>query len=472
MSAIIEKICAEVSKRVTPSNNERRRILELAHNMKRKVTEAAEAEGVKVTVRVEGSVAKDTWLSEEPDIDIFMRVPPIVPREEFGKTLLKIARKATKGLIQIERFAEHAYLEAVTDNIRVNIVPCYQVEQGEWISATDRTPFHTDYVKARLKEKSCIEIRILKKFMKKVGVYGAEIKVGGFSGYLCELLVLNYGSFAEVLESFAGWKGRHIIDYEGLYGGTEENIGEVFEEPLVVVDPVDKRRNAAAAVRVDRLNEFVAAAREFLNRPHLGFFYPTEMTALSDKKLLRNIEIRGSTLVFVNFRKVETVPDVLWGQLYKSQRSIREMLEKHGFNVIRDVVWSDEENLNAFIFELEEKFLPLMKKHLGPPIRKRTECERFLQKHLDAPHTVSGPRVEGERWVVEIKRKHRDVVDLLNSKLRGGGRNIGVAGLISHVLSEGFEILVNEEILETYASNLRFAKFLMEYLKGKPGWLQ
>ena len=31
--------------------------------------------------------------------------------------------------------------------------------------------------------------------MQGIGVYGAEIKVGGFSGYLCELLVMKYGGF-------------------------------------------------------------------------------------------------------------------------------------------------------------------------------------------------------------------------------------------------------------------------------------
>jgi tRNA nucleotidyltransferase (CCA-adding enzyme) len=47
------------------------------------------------------------------------------------------------------------------------------------------------------------EVRLLKKFMKGTGVYGAEIKIGGFSGYLCELLILKYRSFAQTIEAFA-----------------------------------------------------------------------------------------------------------------------------------------------------------------------------------------------------------------------------------------------------------------------------
>jgi tRNA nucleotidyltransferase (CCA-adding enzyme) len=472
MSTTLEAVCAEVAKKVTPSEEERKRILDLAERLKDKVLEATAEEGIKARVRVEGSVAKDTWLSKEPDIDIFMRVPTTIPREEFGTTCLKIARKATEGFKQVERFAEHPYLEATVDDTTVNIVPCYQVERGEWMSATDRTPFHTDYVKARINEEMCREIRLLKRFLKGVGVYGAEIRVGGFSGYLCELLILNYGSFIKVLESFADWKGRRIIDYECFYEGKEEVVERIFEEPLVMVDPVDKGRNVAAAVSEERLDEFVVAAREFLRNPHLAFFYPLEIVSLSTEEIVTTLETRGSATVFVKFGKVDAVPDVLWGQLYKSQRSLHKMIQRHEFNIIRDSVWSDEENLNVFIFEIEKRSLPLVKRHWGPPIRKREECEKFLQKHLRAPHTVSGPRVERGRWVVERKREYRDVMKLFTERLRDGGKSSGVADLISQTISKGFKILVNDEILELHSSNPEFARFLTEYLKGKPRWLQ
>jgi len=471
MTSHFEEICADVLKKITPSPREKERILTLANELTGKVRKAAKEAGVETEVRVEGSIAKDTWLSEEPDIDIFMRVPTTVPREAFGTICLEIARRATKGLKQVERFAEHPYLEAIIDKVRVNIVPCYRVKRGEWISATDRTPFHTDYVKPLLDERKCGEVRLLKRFMKGVGVYGAEIKVGGFSGYLCELLTLNYGSFVEVLKSVADWKEKTIIDYEGYYKGREKEAEKIFEEPLIIVDPVDKGRNAAAAVRKERLDEFVASARTFLKTSHLNFFYPPEVEVLDAKRLVGTIKARGSTILFVKFGKVSAVPDVLWGQLYKSQRSLRKMLQQHDFSVMRDYVWSNEENLNIFIFEVESRFLPLIKKHLGPPLRKKVECEKFLRKHLGAGHTISGPRVEAGRWVVEIKRKHIDAVDLLLEKLGDGGRRVGVAELVSKAVANSVEVLVNEEVLKLYSSSLEFAKFLTEYLEGKPRWL-
>ncbi len=471
MTALLEEVCVDVLNRVTPTPGERKRILALTEELMKKVAVGAKEANLDAEVRIEGSVAKDTWLSEEPDIDIFMRVPTTVPREAFGTICLNIAKKATEGYKQVERFAEHPYLEAVIDNTRVNIVPCYRVISGEWISATDRTPFHTNYVKRLLNERLCGEIRLLKKFTKSIGVYGAEIKVGGLSGYLCELLVLNHGSFVEVLSSASDWKEKVIIDYGGYYKGREQDIEKIFEEPLVAVDPVDKGRNVAAAVRKERLHEFTVAARAFLKDPHQKFFYPPEVEALNPEKLVQSVKTRESTIVFVKFGRVKAVPDVLWGQLYKSQRALQRMLQQHDFNILRYSVWSNEENINLLIFEVESRFLLPVKKHLGPPVWKKVECDKFLNKHLGSMRTVSGPRLEGGRWVVEIKRKHTNVVDLFIEKLKDGGRQIGVADKISKAVADSMEILLNTEVLGLYSSDPQFAKFLTEYLEGKPRWL-
>ena len=74
-------------------------------------------------MRVEGSVAKDTWLRENPDIDIFMRLPTSIPRKNLGDIGLKIAKKAAGTYEQIERFAEHPYLQIIVEGYRVDIVP-------------------------------------------------------------------------------------------------------------------------------------------------------------------------------------------------------------------------------------------------------------------------------------------------------------------------------------------------------------
>jgi tRNA nucleotidyltransferase (CCA-adding enzyme) len=212
--AKIEHVCSEVLRRISPSATERKKISTLASELERKVAFAAKKRGVEAVVRVEGSVAKDTWLREEPDVDVFMCLSPTIPRKTLGKVSLAIAREATEGSRQVERFAEHPYLEAFVDGYRVNIVPCYCATGGEWLSATDRTPFHTDYVNKLLDQSLRGEVRLLKRFLQGIRAYGAEIKVGGFSGYLCELLIIHHGSFRKTLEAFATYTPRMVIDVE------------------------------------------------------------------------------------------------------------------------------------------------------------------------------------------------------------------------------------------------------------------
>jgi tRNA nucleotidyltransferase (CCA-adding enzyme) len=471
MVSNLERVLATVRRKTAPSSQERKEVLSTAQTLVERVEKEAKNAGIDAQVRVEGSVAKDTWLRREPDIDIFMQLPTTTPREMFGTICLRIAKKATRNSKQVERFAEHPYLEAFANSTRVNIVPCYRAKPGEWMSATDRTPYHTDYVKPKLDERLKAEIRLLKRFMKGIDVYGAEIKVGGFSGYLSELLTLYHGSFVGVLNSAANWRHQWIIDYENHYRGRESEVPKIFDEPLVVIDPVDRGRNVASAVRKQRLDEFITACRAFLKEPRLKFFYPKETQPFKREKLLGAIQKRGTALVFVQFGKPKSVPDILWGQLYRTHRSLVKMLHQNDFNVLRSAVWSDEQTLGVFLFEVGSRFLPAAKVHLGPPIDKKIECESFLRKHAESAATVSGPYVKDGRWIVEIKRKHTDVSDLLREKLKKDGRQAGVAKLISKAMASPMEIRVNREIMPVYSSNSDFAKFLTDYIMGKPKWL-
>ncbi len=134
-------------------------------------------------------------------------------------------------------------------------------------------------------------------------------------------------------------------------------------------------------------------------------------------------------------------------------------------------MWSDEKSLNVFILEVQHRLLPHARKHIGPPLGRKEECGRFLEKHVDSARALSGPRIEEGRWVVEIERKYTDLVELLKTELKDGGRDAGLAELVSQAVAEQATVLVNEEILPAYSSNQSFAEFLTEYIEGRPRWL-
>jgi tRNA nucleotidyltransferase (CCA-adding enzyme) len=467
----INSLTKLVLEKITPTIEDRAKVEAITRELELKVSLACRQESVDAVVRVEGSVAKDTWLRENPDIDIFMRLPISIPRKHFGTVALRIAKNAAGSYEQIERFAEHPYLQLIVEDYRVDIVPCYDTKPGEWKSATDRTPYHTDYIKKHLDKDLLGEVRLLKKFMKGTGVYGAEIKIGGFSGYLCELLILKYRSFAQTIEAFAHYNKRVIVDIENQYADRERDFSLLFPEPMVIIDPVDKGRNVASPVQPQKLYDFVGAARAFLKKPNITFFYPPKTNALSIVELQSKLVNRGSSLVFLVIDQASTVPDVLWGQLFRTKRALSKMIELNDYKILKDSVWSNEKTLSVFVFELEQQFLPNVKKHFGPPLEREAECENFLAKYANNKTVISGPYIEDGRWIVEVPRKTTDVVVLLKEKLADGGKNAGVADLIAESISKKVKIAVNGEINEVYAENGDFAVFLTDFVFGKPFWI-
>ena len=467
-----ESITRQVLEKITPTREDHVKVDAITRELELKVSLACKQAGVSAIVRVEGSVAKDTWLRENPDIDIFMRLPTSIPRKNLGDVALKIAKNAAGSYVQIERFAEHPYLQLIVKDYRVDIVPCYDAKHGEWQSATDRTPYHTDYINQRFNASLRAEVRLLKRFMKGTGVYGAEIKVGGFSGYLCELLVTKYGSFIETVQAFARYSKRVIIDIENFYAERQSELSLLFPEPLVIVDPVDMGRNVASAVQPEKLYSFVGAARAFLKKPDAVFFYPPKPEALPVASLRSQLESRGASIVFLAVDQVSAVPDVLWGQLYRTKRSLHKLLELSDYKILRDTVWSNEKNLSIFTFELESQVLPSNRKHLGPPLEREAEGENFLSKYAANLQVISGPYIEDGRWIVEVPRKTTNAVSLLKEKLADGGKNAGIAELIAKSIRENLKVLVNAEIIDIYRENGDFAEFLTDFLSGKPFWLK
>jgi tRNA nucleotidyltransferase (CCA-adding enzyme) len=472
MQTELEALTRQILKKITPTAEEYHKVEALSRRLEQKIDEACRQQGIQATVRVEGSVAKDTWLRENPDIDVFMRLPISIARKNLGEVGLKIAKTAAKDATEvIERFAEHPYLEIIIDEFRVDIVPCYDAKPGEWQSATDRTPYHTDYIKKQLSPQMRGEVRLLKRFMQGVGVYGAEIKIGGFSGYLCELLILSYGSFAKTVQAFADYNKRVVIDPINHFEGRQKELALLFPEPLVIVDPVDKARNVASAVQSEKLYNFIGAARVFLKKPSKAFFFPPKQAVLKSTDLKRQLSVRSSSMLFLVVDGIPAVPDVLWGQLYRSKRSLRKLLELNDYKVLRDAVWSNEKTQNIFVFELEQRVLANIKKHVGPPLERPVECDSFLAKYQQNKQVIAGPYVEDGKWIVLVQRKNCDAAVLLKEKLADGGKNVGVSELIAKAFKANLKVLVNDEISQVYGADGEFAAFLTGFLSGQPFWL-
>jgi tRNA nucleotidyltransferase (CCA-adding enzyme) len=469
------EVCDAVKKKIAPSPNLKSAVETKAEQIRAAVERECVKANLEAEVRLDGSVAKDTWIRDYADVDIFMRVNPQLTKTQLRDVCLPIARKALFAHRIVERYAEHPYIESTVElgkksELRVNVVPCYKVEKGKWLSATDRSPYHTEYVNQHLPKEQRDEVRLLKAFMRGIGSYGADIKTGGFSGMLCETLIASRKDFRRVVQDFMGWREEEVIDVENYYEGRREEAHRIFREPLVVIDPVDKGRNLAAAVRENQLCNFVGACRQLNWKPSAALFAQPKVRALTRADYRKLIRTRGSTIICLALGRMDAVVDILWSQLYRTQRALVNLLENNDFKVIRSWAWSDEKSLNVILFELEQGLLPRPRRHDGPPVYRVDESASFLSKHATNPSTISGPWIENGHWVVEKRRSVVSANALLKTTLRLGGKNVGVASLLAASFRKRLQILENERIGRLVGSNTEFARAMRTYLSGRPAW--
>jgi tRNA nucleotidyltransferase (CCA-adding enzyme) len=390
-------------------------------------------------------------------------------RREWTEKVLPAIRKGIHAKT-VDRYAEHPYLEFHIDGIRVNVVPCYSVEKGQWKSATDRTPYHTEYMREHLKPEMRLEARLLKRFMKGIRSYGAEIRVGGFSGMLVETLILHYKSFLDTLVQASKWKPVIFLDLEKPTSSQDSRPRDLGS-PMVVIDPVDPNRNLAAAVRDDKLWGFVAASREFQNNPGTWYFFPPKPTPKTKAQIAKLLEHQTRDIVAISFEHSKIVPDVLWGQLLKIEKGLTELMIRQDFHPIRSTVWSDEDRSSAIFVELDTSTLPGVQLRQGPPISKMNDSQGFLDRHLNANDTIRGPWMEDGRWVVDKKRRILTIEQLVTMALKDRRLGLALPDELSNSFRQNVKVLENRQIVRLLGRE-GFDQALSEFLAAKPAWLK
>lgn len=362
----IDNVLAEALALCNPTPAEVKKITAVAEETKRLVEGRATAEVAGVMFG--GSFAKGTWLRGDADVDIFIKVRPSVDEKRFEELGVEMGKAALKKHGPHLRYSDHPYVEAFVNGVRVNVVPCYEVQKGEWKSAADRSPFHTQYIADSLDEAKKNQVKLLKKFFKLAGIYGAEISTGGFSGYVSEVLVAKYGSFEGVLRAAAEFSQGQVIAVDDLY---DHDVAKTFQSPLVIIDPVDPRRNLGTAISPESAGRFALAARAFLAGPSLKFF---------GRQRLRVAKALYPHVLVVEFSHRERTPDTIWGQLKRSANSLAKQLEIAGFAVVRTSCNTDEKTSGVFAFLLESLALPPYAARKGPEIFRAKDTASFIAK--------------------------------------------------------------------------------------------
>ena len=392
----------EVLSKIRPSWEERRRAEEAAREAIYAADTALRLAGFRgYELRLEGSFAKDTWLSGELDFDIFALFNRDQCREavrEFAARVEPVLRKL--GYSVELKYAQHPYLRFLVQGFWAELVPgCRARRPEDVVTPVDRTPLHTEFIRSRLKPWQRDEVRLLKSFMKGIGVYGAEMAIRGFSGYLAELLVARYQCFRRVISHAANWHPPVYIDLEGSREGRDKPAAK--DSVMVFPDPVDPRRNAAAAVSKKSLAVFILASKLYTEAPCREFFHrfqpppPRPLPWLWGRRL--------SNLLLIRVEPGKRVPpENMWGIAARLHSIVEKALVNHGFRLRYSSHTVDEDSLNAYILvEAEATTLPDPMLRVGPPSwAPLGRVKGFLERH---------------RWAARVNDE-----GLLETHVRGG----------------------------------------------------
>ncbi|MFH1420713.1 MAG: CCA tRNA nucleotidyltransferase [Candidatus Aenigmatarchaeota archaeon] len=408
-----------------------------------------------------GSTGKGDWLSGDHDIDLFIMFPKNTSREKLEDLGLLYGKQVAKdmhGEAHTE-FAEHPYTCVKINEYDIDIVPCYRIKPGEKIkSAVDRSPLHLHYIINKFDDKLRDETRLLKQFMKGIGVYGSDVKTEGFSGYICELLISQYGSFESVLKAAAKWQAPQIIVLKGK--PSKVRLVKKFDgKPLIFIDPVDKERNVAAVISVEKFFEFVKKSRDFINDPSPEYFFKQQPRVLSAEQE-RSLKERQTKFIAIVSEKPDIIDDIAYPQFRRAQKRLLSLLRENEFVVLRSYVAGlENEKKMAIIIELEVWSLPKIKKMPGPYVWSSRHVKEFLKKY-SVPDF--GPYIEGKAWVVDKKRSFPDVSHLLKDFLSQMPEELVKHGIPEQISSSMFKasFLEHDEFWSLVRSNQEFSDFL------------
>ena len=371
----MKELIEEALKQVEPKLEERERLLKLKDRILNEINNL----GIKnIEPKVVGSIAKGTFL-EGTDIDIFLLFQKGTNLKKEG---LNLARKILPN--GKELYAQHPYLRGEIEGVGIDLVPCFAIDNStESISAVDRTPFHTDWVISNISGLEN-EVRLTKQFLKAIGAYGANSAIGGFSGYLVEILCIKYGGFLNLVKEMSQWRPPIIIN----------KIDEAPNSPIMICDPVDDKRNVAAGVTLKGLGTAILASKSFIDKPSMNFFFPE----------YKEREFQGNlTSIVLTLPKGTEETVMPW--LQKQGRKIYSALSD-----FEPIAWNVNMGEEGYIvIETGVRELPEIVSHKGPAPWENGAIE-FLKKYPNA--TLNNERLE-----IGKKPKKRTIDDVVKTLL-------------------------------------------------------
>lgn len=373
---IFDKVAAAVLKKHKVTEKEHKAILTKIDAFIHQLTKALKQQHIGAYVMLGGSAAKGTFVKHDFDCDVFVRFAYATYKNKDISLLLEKALKKAK--ITSERVhGSRDYFIGTWKGIDFEAIPVlYITEPSQAKNITDMSPLHVEWLNQHMTEKLRDEILLTKLFFMAQKIYGAESYMNGFSGHVVDILAVYYGSFKGILEHAVTWQEKEVINITSHAVNLQAINPDKLHSAIIVIDPVQPGRNAAAAVSFEQFYHLKNQAAEFLETPSIHYFQRKSLTLQDIKKKNRNSLI-------ISALPLKGKLDTAGTKIYKVLEFIVEELKRHDFTVV-DSGWDWQEDIdkNALLWiTVKEKKLAATKEQMGPPVRLQKDAAAFEEKH-------------------------------------------------------------------------------------------
>lgn len=361
-------ILKEVLSDIVPSKDERFKVLFKVNEFLSSLNKELKRVNVKAVAVLGGSYSKDTWLSGDYDVDVFVKFD-LRHREQNLSDLLESALRPWRH----ERIHGSRDYFWVRNGVKYEIVPVLDIAKAQQAeNVTDFSPWHVKWVNQKgAKFKN--DIRLAKKFCKGCGCYGAESYIRGFSGHVLDILTIYYKGFIPLLRAVSKWSPKVIIDCNKVYKGNALLMmnKSKTEGPLLLVDPVQPGRNSAAALTLENFDKLVKASKSFLKKPFVGAFVEKEIDFIKLSK--------KGYLVKIDVNTLDDKEDVAGTKFVRAFEHVRDSLADF---VVKDSGWTwDRKSAGVWWFVLAKKVLPNEYAWAGPPVKMADAVKNFKKAY-------------------------------------------------------------------------------------------
>lgn len=346
---------------------------------------------IKAECTIAGSFAKGVYLEEDFDVDLFVRFNLMYKNQNLSNMLESVLKKIYKKIERVKGSRDYFHIE---DKLNYEIVPVLNIKKAEDAqNITDFSPGHVDFVLKNIKKNPKLrdEIRLTKQFLKAQNLYGAESFINGFSGHVVDILIIYYKSFLNLIKAASKWQQQTVIDIQKHYKKNELlfRLSKSKITSLVLIDPLQKERNAAAALSKENYEKFIASCKVFLKEPSESFFIKPKFDINS---------LKAKNNLIIEAKPFKGNKDIVGTKVYKAFQYLKIKIEENGFT-IENSGWNFGER-SFLYFKVKESILDEYFIRQGPSIKMKQHVTNFKMTHKKT-FTKSG------KIFAKVKRQHR-----------------------------------------------------------------